>query len=56
MQGTHNSAKHDVLSITTKKYAMSQRTFIHSKTYYRFFAQFNNYIIVLIASKTTTNN
>ena len=58
MQGPQNSTKHDVglPSIANRKYTTSKKS-QHGKTYYKqiFFVQCNNYIPLLMASKTTKN-
>ena len=53
MQGPQNPTKKDISSIAAGKYTTSKKNM--AKLLYNFFAQYNNYISVLMASKTTTN-
>ena len=54
MQGLQNSTKHDGLSIRTRKYTVIKHN-IAKLPINMFFAQNNNYIPKLMASKSTTN-
>ena len=54
MQATQNSTEHDVLSIATGKYTVIKKHNTAKTFYIPFFAQHNNYIRVLMASKTSS--